>query len=257
VDGAGLTNELTLGKGWQIGSRDLERAALQQGFWAEPGRLDFKSAYAIETWPKFLTERRKEASRRCLEGPPLALNDLKSWLRDHGDLDGPPSASREFQDPDRYSVCMHSDPMSMTTASLVAELPEETTEKPWPVWISFATPCTGIFVPVYLEGVIPAAFASAGDSPSGVGGTEASVWCAMRALQERATTDFESALPIIRAGWRELEDTIEVERVRVEEEVSNLYAREAFDEGRRMLSEFMATQAEAMLETARRLMASL
>jgi len=257
VDGAGLTNELTLGTGWQIGSRDLERAAMQQGFWTEQGRLDFKAAYAIETWPKFLAERRQEASRRCLDGPPLTLDDLKSWLRDHGNLDGPPSASREFQDPDRYSVCMHADPMSMTTASLVAELPADASGKPWPVWISFATPCTGIFVPVYLDGVIPATFASAGDSGSGFGGTRESVWCAMRALQERATGDFDRTLPIIRAGWRDLEETIEVERVHVEKEVSNLYAEEAFDEGRRMLSEFMATQADSMLETSQRLIASL
>ncbi len=253
VDGAGLTNELTLGAGWQIGSRDLERAALQQGFWTERGRLDFKAAYAIENWPKFLTERRQQASKRCLDGPPLSLDDLKSWLRDHGQLDGPPSASREFQDPDRYSVCMHSDPMSMTTASLVAELPAETTGKPWPVWISFATPCTGIFVPVYLDGVIPAAFASAGDSESGFAGTEESVWCAMRVLQELATENFERALPILRAGWAALEETIEVERVRVEKEVSALYAVEEFDEGHRVLTQFMASLADSMLETSKRL----
>jgi secernin len=257
VDGAGLTNELTLGTGWQIGSRNLERAAMQQGFWTEKGRLDFKAAYGIETWPGFLTERRKEASMRRLAGPSLTLDDLKSWLCDHGNLAGPPSASREFQDPDRYSVCMHSDPMSMTTASLVAELPAEASEKPWPVWISFATPCTGIFVPVYLDGVIPAAFASAGDPESGFGGTEASVWCAMRALQERATDDFDRALPIIRAGWAGLEETIESERVRVEMEVSSLNAAEEFDEGRRLLTEFMATQAGSILETSKRLIARL
>ena len=257
VDGAGLTNALTLGTGWQIGSRDLERAALQQGFWTEKGRLDFKAAYAIETWPEFLTERRQEASTRRLDGPPLSLDDMKSWLCDHGNLDGPPSATREFKDPDRYSVCMHSDPMSMTTASIVAELPVEAEANPWPVWISFATPCTGLFVPVYLDGVIPAAFASAGDPEAGFGGTKDSVWCAMRVLQERATDDFDRALPIIRAGWAEIEERIESERVRVEGEVASLYAADEVDEGQRLLTDFMATNADLMLETSKKLFARI
>lgn len=257
VDGAGLTNELTLGKGWQIGSKDLERAAKQQGYWKEPGRLDFKAAYAIETWPKFLAERRREASMRRLDGPPLTLDDLKSWLCDHGNLDGPPSASREFDDPDRYSVCMHADPMSMTTASIVAELPADADRMPWPVWISFATPCTGIFVPVYLDGVIPACFASAGDPESGFGGTEVSAWCVMRELQERATADFDRALPIIRAGWAEVEKRIESERVRVEGEASKLYAAGDANAARRLLTEFMASNAELMLETSKKLIAKI
>lgn len=257
VDSAGLSNTLTLGTGWQIGSRNLERAATQQGFWRGDGRLDFKQAYGIETWPKFLTERRQEASMRCLEGPALCLEDMKSWLCDHGNLNEPPSASREVEDPDRYSICMHSDPMSMTTASIAAKLPEDPERAPWPVWISFATPCTGIFVPVYLDGVIPAAFASAGVPESGFGGTDDSVWCAMRELQDRATKDFDHSLPIIRADWAGVEKAIETERLRVEEEASRLYAADDIEAGQRVLTEFMATNANLMLETSKELLARI
>ena len=257
VEGAGLTNELTLGTGWQIGSRDLERAALQQGFWTSEERLDFKAAYAIESWPGFLTERRQDASMQRLEGPALSLADLKAWLCDHGNVGTPPSAGRDFEDPDRYSVCMHADPMSMTTASLVARLPEETGEKPWPVWISFATPCTGIFVPVYLEGIIPASFASAGEPVSGAGSGADSVWCAMRDLQEKATADFERTLPIIRAGWSNVEHEIEAERIRVERDVAELYAAGKREAGAAALTDFMAKNAKRMLETSRRLAAEI
>ena len=257
VDGASLTNALTLGTGWQIGSRDLESAASQQGFWTSNTRLDFKAAYALEAWPTFLTERRQAAAMHRLDGSPLSLSDLKSWLCDHGNGTAPPSASRPVEDPDRYSVCMHADPMSMTTASLVARLPGEIDRTPWPVWISFATPCTGLFVPVYLDGVIPAAFASAGDPESGHGSGTASVWCAMRDLQERATADFERTLPILRAGWRTLEREIELERIRVEQEVSNLYAAQKMDDGEKALSHFMNTIAERMLSTSQTLAAQI
>ena len=192
-----------------------------------------------------------------LEGPALSLADLKAWLCDHGNVGAPPSAGRDFEDPDRYSVCMHADPMSMTTASLVARLPEETGEKPWPVWISFATPCTGIFVPVYLEGIIPASFASAGELVSGAGSGVDSVWCAMRDLQEKATADFERTLPIIRAGWSNVEHEIEAERIRVERDVAELYAAGKREAGAAALTDFMAKNAKRMLETSRGLAAEI
>jgi secernin len=255
VDGASLTNALTLGSGWQIGSRDLERRALQQGYWSSGDRLDFKAAYSIESWPTFLTERRQDAARQRLGGPALSLADMKSWLCDHGNGANPPDAGKAVEDPDRYSICMHADPMSMTTASIVARIPEQLERQPWPVWISFATPCTGIFIPVYLDGVIPAELASDGDSDSGSGA--ASVWCAMRDLQERATTDFERTLPLVRVGWSAIEREIEVDRIRVEAAVADLYASHEYDAGAEMLSRFMATSAERMLETSRALAQSI
>jgi len=253
VEGANLTNALTLDSGWQFGSRDLERAALQRGFWTSNARLDFRAAYTIESWPTFLTERRQAAAAQRLEGPVLSLDDMKAWLCDHGNGTEPPSASRDFEDPDRYSVCMHADPMSMTTASLVARLPEELGREPWPIWISFATPCTGLFVPVYLDGVVPASFASPGDPESGFGSGAPSVWCAMRDLQERATADFERTLPILRAAWANVEHEIEAERVRVEQDVAGLYMEDKYALGAQALSHFMATNSERLLETSRRL----
>ncbi len=257
VEAASLTNLLTLDSSWEIGSRDLERSALQQGFWTSDARLDFRAAYAIESWPTFLTERRQAAATRRLEAPALSFADMKSWLCDHGNGSGPPSASMNVEDPDRYSVCLHADPMSMTTASVVARLPREIDGQPWPVWISFATPCTGIFVPVYLDGVIPASFASAGDPESGIGSGTASVWTAMRDLQERATADFERTLPLLRSGWSVVEREIEAERVRVEQEARELYAAEKIDDGAMVLSRFMASTAERMLEVSGRLVAAI
>jgi dipeptidase len=258
VDGAGLTNALTLGREWQIGSRDLERRALQQGFWEHDGRLDFKAAYAIEGWPSFLTDQRQAATARCLDGPALTLGALKGWLRDHGGQALPPEAGRPTEDPERYSVCMHADPMSMTTASMVARLPEEIGRRPWPVWISFATPCTGLFVPVYLDGTIPRRFARPPEAAEADGlGTAWSAWEAMRRLQERATVDFERAMPILQEAWRELERAVELDRLRIEQEVAVAYEARHFDEGERALTRFMEDTADRLVDQANRLTAAL
>jgi len=258
VDGAGLTNALTLGREWQIGSRDLERRALQQGFWEQDTRLDFKAAYGLEAWPTFLTERRLEASTRFLEGPALTLGAMKGWLCDHAGHELPPDALLPTEDPDRYSVCMHADRTSMTTASLVARLPEEVGRRPWPVWISFATPCTGTFVPVYLDGSIPRRFACPPE-PEEIAGEVApySAWEAMRRLQELATTDFERALPVLREGWKELERSLELERQRVEQEAAVAYEADRFDDGERALSDFMEDTAERLVDRATSLAAHL
>jgi secernin len=255
VEGASLTNALTLGANWQIGSRDLERRALQKGYWASDDRLDFKSAYALENWPTYLTQRRQESAMRRLEGPALGVSDLKDWLRDHGGATEPPDESRELSDPGRYSVCMHADPVSTTTASLVVRLPEDPRVRAWPVWISFATPCTGIFVPVYLDGVIPACMASSGQGSGD--SAESSSWSSMRRLQEKAALDFDRTMPVLRAGWQSVAEWIEDQRVQIESEVAELYAQDSFESGARLLSDFMGTVAKRVCDTSRQLTESI
>ncbi len=258
IDGASLTNALTLGADWQIGSRDLERRALQQGFWTRDDRLDFKAAYGLDDWPGFLTRRRQEAAERRLEGPALSLEAVKDWLRDHGKSPGPPDASREIEDPERYSVCMHADPISTTTASMAVRLPIDPTAAPWPVWISFATPCTGIFLPVYLDGVIPASLSSAGeDDGDGRGPASPSLWCSLRALQEKASRDFEHTLPRLREGWSTLEAEIETERQEVESAASACRRDGASERAADLLSGFMAAVSERVLDASRRLFDSI
>jgi dipeptidase len=261
VEGASLTNALTLGDDWDFGSRDLERNATQQGFWVRGGRLDFKAAYARDDAPAFLTDRRVEAAEHCLAGSPLSVPCLKRWLCDHGGQTEPPDASLEPADPGRYSVCMHADPISTTTASMVARLPETTRSKAWPVWISFATPCTGLFIPVYLDGVLPAELASAGGSscarPGGGSAGPESVWESMRVLQERAAVDFARSLPILSAEWAKVSDEIESDRRRVEADLSSFEDEETRFEGARELTDFMARTTARVLETSQRLATSI
>jgi hypothetical protein len=265
VEGASLTNALTLGADWDFGARDLERHATQQGFWSSDRRLDFKAAYAREDESGFLTQRRTESAKLCLAGPPLSVPILKRWLCNHGGRSEPPCDSLEPDDLEKYSVCMHADPISTTTASMVVRLPESPRSGPWPVWISFATPCTGLFIPVYLEGVLPAAMAAPG--PGNGGGLRDasargavfgdSMWESMRGLQERASRDFARTLPVLRAEWKRVANEIDVERAEVESEVRLSYEAEAFEAGADTLTAFMTRTTSRVLEVSHALARSI
>ena len=88
-------------------------------------------------------------------------------------------------------------------------------------------------------------------------GTAWSAWEAMRRLQERATMNFERAMPILHAGWKELERAIELDRLRVEQEVAVAYEDQRFEEGERMLTRFMEDTAERLVDRANDLIAAL
>lgn len=268
VEGARLTNALTLGDDWEIGSRDLERHAAQDGHWSGAGRLDFRAAYGRRDELAFLIERRVEAGERLLAGPPLSVESLKTWLRDHGRRPEPPRPSLDPSDPDRYSICMHADPVSTTTASLVARLPEASCGDPWSVWISFATPCTGIFIPVYLEGVLPPSLAaSGGDSRSGStseatseaasgampASRSRSIWESMRTLQEKAAKDYDRSLPILREEWAKLVSRIEADRIQAESEAIALGEVDRRDARADVLTGFMARTTDRVIEESTRL----
>jgi hypothetical protein len=130
------------------------------------------------------------------------------------------------------------------------------------VWISFATPCTGIFIPVYLQGVLPAALAASGTAPGGDSGSDPgpidvddrvegdSMWEVMRVLQERAARDFEHTLPILRRAWAEHEEAIELDRIRVEAEVRMLFGEGEGERAAWRLSEFMQSTTDRILEVS-------
>ena len=136
---------------------------------------------------------------------------------------------------------MHSEPVGTTTASLIAPLPTNR-DVPWAVWISFATPCTGIFVPVYLDSVLPPAFARGSETP----GAD-SAWWTFKQLQDVASTDFPRWTPWLRDAWAPLESQIEGERREVETRARNARGGDA---AAQVLSEFMARTAEQVLKQA-------
>jgi dipeptidase len=92
-----------------------------------------------------LVDPRLDASRAVLAraeagGAPLTVADLQRHLRSHAGGD------------DGWTVCMHVDGVEATTASLVAELrPSDAPEGPAPARFLLGSPCTSIYVPLFVH----------------------------------------------------------------------------------------------------------
>jgi len=243
------SNHLSLGADWEIGSRDLDAFARAAGWCTGSGRVDVAAAYRQTGVPARISEPRLRRARELLAASSRRVDVavMERILRDHHDGGTvlPPGAT---PDDDRFfTLCAHNDVTGPTTASLVARLPRER-DVPWPVWIGFATPCTGVFLPVYLDGVIPASLARGGAEPS-----DDSVWWAFKRLQDAASADLPRHTPRLRAGWSELEGEVEAERVAVERRAAGLRRRGDADGAATLLGDFMARTWEAALKTADRL----
>jgi secernin len=170
-------------------------------------------------------------------------------LRDHLDGGVAPPRVATPDDEHYFTLCMHSEPVGTTTASLVAQLPADRTV-PWPIWVSFATPCTGIFVPVYLEGIIPAALARGCESGSE---GQDSAWWAMHRLHEAAAIDYARFTPVLRDAWRALEAKIDADRQRVERRARAASIAGDRDEAGRLLTDLMAAIVDEVLVLANEL----
>lgn len=254
-----LSNHLSLGRDWEIGSRDLETFARAEGWWREGRRIDVSAAYRNPHVPGRISEGRLRRSRALLAEHDGShdVASMQRILRDHLD-GGPVRQSGATVEEERYfTLCMHSEPVGTTTASLVAELPASR-RAPWPVWISFGTPCTGVFLPVYMEGVVPDALARGGGEPprrseDGRDADGESAWWTFHALQTAAERDLAATTPGLRRGWAELEARLEVERKEAEEEARSAMASGDEDGAARVLTGFMQRAVDDALRHARSL----
>ena len=251
-----VSNHMSLRADWQIGSRDLESFARAEGWWSGTGRVDLAAAYRNPHVPGFISEGRQGRAARLLAAGDGAHDvlSLQCLLRDHGEGsapgDGPP-VDAASDDERYYTLCMHSEPVGTTTASMVAALPVDR-EAPWPVWISFGNPCVGVFMPVYIDGVIPACLARGEDEFE-----EGSSWWVFQRLQEAAESDLSESVSILREGWSSLEEKVERERTAVESEARDLALAGDRDAAGSLLSDFMARTVAQVMEHAEELRARI
>jgi secernin len=253
VDLGSLTNHMTLDSGWSIGSRDLDSFARSEGWWREPTRVDVAAAYRNRDIPGHFSEGRLRRSRELLELERGShdVASLQRLLRDHAASTSGPPVDATVEEEEYFTLCMHSEPYATTTASLIAPLPTDRTA-PWPIWISFGTPCTGIFLPVYLHGVIPSELARGGEVFE-----ERSVWWVFERLREAASEDFSRCTPLLREGWTSLDEKIDLERRSVEAEARAAAVAGEAHRAAGLLSDFMARCVEEILGCAEGLRARI
>lgn len=233
---AACSNHYALQTDWEIGSRDLEAFARASGWWQRAGRVDVSAAFRNPHVPAQISEGRHRRTREWLSGA-RGGHDVASFqrlLRDHG-AGGPVWTGQAATSEEEafFTVCAHSAPVHETTASLVVALPAERSA-PWPAWISYATPCSGIFLPVYLDGALPDRHAR--DDAQGA-------WQTLARLQRAVSRDPVRHTPRVRARLAVLEERFERERIAVER------AAQADERERaaRLVTDFMHRTLDAAL----------
>ena len=123
---------------------------------------------------------------------------------------------------------------------------------PWPVWVSFGTPCTGVFLPVYIDGLLPACLAR--------GGSEAridSAWWTFKALQDAALGDPARNTALLRERWAPFVARLDEARREVEQSARKAAAARDDARARGLLSHFMDAWTQEAMGLARRLQAEL
>ena len=218
-DVANVSNGLALRTDWTRGSADLTAFAVHQEWWpADAGPVDFAGAYADETGvpPHQCIERRRRAAACLAEGRgQLAPPSLRALLRDHYDA-GSVYRPRPFDDPFFFSICMHSDPLDNTTASMVAPLPDAA-DACAAIGVSLGSPCVGVFLPVWLEAPVPSRLALGGAEPD-----DASPWWRMRGLLDLVERDAAAYGPAVRARCDAFEAALWEEVAAVERQAAAL-----------------------------------
>lgn len=239
------SNQLDLGTNWDSASPDLEQFARAEGWWDSQAKLDVAAAYRNPHVPLGVSAVRLARSRALLAAGDLDAAALRAALRDHGD---PPAGlparlpKGPHDDGAFATLCAHTEPNHWTTASLVAPLPADHTH-PWPVWVGFGAPCTGVFLPVYLHGLIPGVLAQGGASPD-----EESAWWVFQRLQDAAERDWPVRRALLRRDWRDFESWLDAERQKVEGAAGAANDRY---ESRELLDDFMTRSVTRALDCAR------
>jgi dipeptidase len=206
-----ISNRPTIGTAYDLASPDLVAYAEERSWWVRGQRpFDFTAAYTDPQHAGLAaaTCRLSRSWQHLRAGAQRTLTpaDMMALLRDHGPAPAPTGDAAWLAWPsgaEAATVCMHGQTeYGSTAASMVAHLVPGARPT---YWASMAPPCTGIFVPCWVDTAPPAVLARAEETAE-----ETSPWWRYRRLWEAVAGLPEPAAAVgrIRALWRPLEEQL-------------------------------------------------
>jgi dipeptidase len=231
-----ISNHPSIGDDWELGSEDVERFAVERGWWSsDQGRLDFEQAYrSTKLFAAHGSDGRLRRSTTLLERDrgELAESELFTLLRDHGGKSVPPASDKSEEA--YFTLCAHNEVQGDTAASMVVALDRSIR------WFALGSPCTNVYLPLSFDGKIPEVLTRAGREPE-----PGSAWWSFKALQLETERDFANRLPRVRealdaleAEWLDQGDAGGDSTARMEEATAR-----ALETSQRLLREFERTPA--------------
>ncbi len=162
-------------------------------------------------------------------------------MRDHGESGSLLPEERDPESASYFTLCMHAQPISTTTASMVARLRTSSDGLP-DLWACLGSPCTGVFLPVYLDGKLPPELSLGGPQPD-----QQSPWWRMKALADDALAGPRERLVRLQETWADLERGLFDKAEGLAPELTALPERGLDPAGRRLKTRLMARAAGEML----------
>jgi secernin len=202
-----LSNVPTIGAAYDLASDDLVSYAESRSWWPLGRRpFHFAEAYTDPQHPGLPgAVCRLGRSQAHLGGQrQLGVEAMMALLRDHGPASADGARSLPWPDGTApATVCMHGPANGgSTAASMVAELAPAAR----PVyWGSMAPPCTGVFLPYWVDAEPPAGLACADEAPA-----IDSPWWRFRQVWESVATapDPGTLVGRMRSTWLPLEQSL-------------------------------------------------
>lgn len=205
--GAAISNRVTIGTDWTSGSASIPESFDAQR-WLDPDSPTGHADKRLACTRPFVTGTAETvvAATAAADGADAEISPraLASLMRHHGTTrwgapGGPagdvcPPPESVAADGTGVTVCMHVRDFSVTTSSLIAELPLDPDCAPR-AWVAPGSPCVSVYLPVFLPDLVPEALA------------QPSAWRRFADLRDRVEADGD-ALGEIRAVLAPLETGI-------------------------------------------------
>jgi len=243
-----ISNGLTIGSEWDVASPGLVEHAIEKGWCKSADDFSFARCYSDFLYTRFGgSHDRQHRSTELLEANKghITVETMMAALRDHG----PQAAADPSWNPSRGwlsdVVCMHAGfgptRPGLVAGSLVAHL---TPDLPTFWMTGTASPCTGIFKPIYLGGD---GLPDLGPEPTAAYDPD-SLWWTHERLHRAVIRDYAARLPI----YRDERDALEATFLREAAEIHERYRGASADERAEPLAAFTASCFERASEATAR-----
>ncbi len=241
--GAVISNLITIETDWDESSDGLEEHARELGYWSEPAteRFNFRAAYE-DPESRHWTEPRYGVGCQLLAQHDVHdVPQLMRYLRDHFEA-GTVNGTSADGTPVERTVCIHPSTRRGSTGSTAASMVVElaATDQPPVAWVSMATPCTGLFLPIPVGERLPSVLETGDERPS-----RDSAWWAMRELQYVADRDPVLLTPLAQAVWGPLEHKLLTDGSRLSAGQLDALMADVMERRDRLILELTVAQLES------------
>jgi dipeptidase len=257
VSGAlGISNVYSVETDWAELSPNAQRVAIEHGWWQpDNGRFNFADAFTAASRNEGSGAMRRLRSCALLSQRTggISARTMMAVLGDHGDGFVP---QEPFQTTVRPStgICRHPDAHGVggcTAASLVADLCADGSRLPV-FWCSLYSPCISLFLPIFIEGKLPALLSRGGATPS-----DDSPWWHFHRLNRAVMQAPGELAPLVRQRWQPFQDELFERAYGLAERGRQLVEMRRGEEAARLLSDFMAKNAIRMMQSVTTLASEL